>query len=146
MPTAQAVVWDQTENESPSTMRIPVAAAISTANATALIDAAMALSIGGLGTSTLVVDTLLDAGDDTRPTDNAAQKENRFKVSFTDNVTGKKYFFTIPCADLSLIAAGTESVPLADTEAAALVTAFETNGRTELGNALTVTSIKFVTY
>ena len=145
MPTAQAVIWDETAGESPATMTIPVAAGISNANASALLAAAAALSLGTVGRTTLVVDTLLAAGSDVRPTDENAQKEIRYRVGYTDNVTGKKYSFTIPCADLSLKDPGTEDVPLDGTEAAALVTAFQTNGRSELGNAVTVNSIKFVT-
>lgn len=145
MPTAQAVIWDETTGESPATMTIPVNAAISGANASALLAAAAALSLGTVGRTTLVIDTLLDPGSDVRPTDENAQKEIRYRVGFTDDDNGKKYSFTIPCADLSLKDAGTEDVPLDGTEAAAFVTAFEANGRTELGNTLTVNSIKFVT-
>lgn len=146
MPTAQVHVYDSTLTEGPATMTIPVDPAISNANATALLDAALALSEGAEGLSKLVIDTVLATAIAARPADTEVQKEKRFQVKFTDNVTGKKYYFTIPCANLALLGAGTENVPLTDTEAAALVTAFQTNGRSELGNAVTVNEIVYASY
>jgi hypothetical protein len=142
---ANQVVWDETIQEKPAVMAIPVLLTITTVNASAILAAAMALSLGTAGKSSLVVDTTLAVGSNVRPVGTEIQKESRFRVGFTDNVTGKPYSFTIPCADLSLMDPGTEEVPLTGTEAAALVTALQTNGRSELNNLITVNSIKYVT-
>lgn len=140
-----AVVWDETADESPATMSIPAAAGISNVNALALIAAAAALSLGTIGRQETVVDTLLAAGDNNRPGDENAQKEIRYRVGFTDTVNGLKGSFTIPCADLSIKTPGTETVDLTVNPGLALVTALETNGRSSLGNVIVVDSIKFVT-
>lgn len=72
-----------------------------------------------------------------------AQRENKWLISASEAVTGNAVTFTIPCADLSLLAADGESMDTAAPEYAALVTAIEDFVRSNDGNTITVTSIKF---
>lgn len=138
-------VWDQTNGESAAQMNMPVADGISIANAQALIGAVNAASIGAFGRQDIVTRELVAAGTAVRPTDPAAQKENRFKVTYQDTVTLKYYSFTIPCADLTLLPSGSEFLDLTAGVGLGIVTNYETYGESELGNPVTVISIQFVT-
>lgn len=138
-------VWDQTNGESAAQMNMPVADGISIANAQALIGAVNAASIGTFGRQDIVTRELVAAGTAVRPTDPAAQKENRFKVTYQDTSTLKYYSFTIPCADLSLLPAGSEFLDLTAGVGLGIVTNYETYGESELGNPVAVISIQFVT-
>lgn len=71
-----------------------------------------------------------------------AQRENKWLVSYTDNVTGLGGSFSIPCADLSLLGADGENMD-SGAEYAALVSATQDFVRSNAGNAVTVTSVKF---
>jgi len=73
----------------------------------------------------------------------AAQRENKWLVSFSDNVTGLPGSFTIPCYDSSLLGPDGSSFDTTAPEYAALVTATQDFVRSNAGNAVTVTSIVF---
>jgi len=72
-----------------------------------------------------------------------AQRENKWLVSASESGTGNPVTFTIPCADLSLLAADGENMDATAPEYAALVTAVEDFVRSNDGNTVTVTSVKF---
>jgi len=72
-----------------------------------------------------------------------AQRENKWLVSGTESGSGNAVTFTIPCADLSLLGTDGESMDTGSAEYAALVTAVEDFVRSNDGNTITVTSIKF---
>ena len=71
-----------------------------------------------------------------------AQRENKWLVSAIE-AGGNPVTFTIPCADLSLLATDGESMDTGSAEYAALVTAVEDFVRSNDGDTVTVTSIKF---
>lgn len=75
-----------------------------------------------------------------------AQRENKWLVSYTDDVdpngNGR---FEIPMADLTKLAAGGELLDVSvGSDGEALVQAIEADVLSKLGNAITVTSIRFV--
>lgn len=138
-------VWDNTAGESPAVMHVPVDDAITVPNAQTLIASINALSNGGFGRQEISVKTLVAAGTNARPAAETDQKEIRFRVGYQDNVTLKLYSFTIPVADLTLLAANSEFVDLTAGAGLALKTDFELYGQSELGNAITLYEIRFVT-
>lgn len=80
------------------------------------------------------------------PANAFAQRETKLLVTYADNVTARKYTFTVPGPDLSLIAqTGTDVVDhTSNIYAAALVTAFEAGAYSPLGNAVTVVGMRIV--
>lgn len=72
-----------------------------------------------------------------------AQRENKWLVTCSESGTGNAVTFTIPCADLSLLGADGESMDTTSTEYADLVAATNAFVRSNDGNAVTVTTIKF---
>lgn len=109
-----------------------------------LITAVQALSTMPIGKrQTVAAEAVLTS---TRPTDPYAQREIKWLVRYHDNVTGQQLTLSIPGADLSLLPAGQESLPLTGTEAAAFKTAFEAFVKAGEGadNAVVVDEIIFV--
>jgi len=72
-----------------------------------------------------------------------AQRENKWLVSMVEDTTGNPVTFTIPCADLSLLATDGENMDSTQAEYTALVAAVEAFVRSNDGNGVTVTSVKF---
>jgi hypothetical protein len=72
-----------------------------------------------------------------------AQRENKWLVSFVDNVTGLGGGFTIPCYDPSLLGGDGESMDTGSTEYGDLVSATQAFVRSNAGNTVTVTSVRF---
>lgn len=72
-----------------------------------------------------------------------AQRENKWLISMVESGSGNPVTFTIPAADLSLLAADGENMDATAPEYAALVSAVEAFVRSNDGNTVTVTSIKF---
>lgn len=138
-------IWDNTEGESAAKLSAPVVDGLSIVNAQTLIASLNAVSIGNFGQQNIVTRELVAAGTSARPASELAQKENRFRVMYQDNVTLKKYGFTVACADLTLLPQGSEFLDLTAGVGLAIKTDYELYGRSELGNAVTVTAIKFVT-
>jgi len=89
------------------------------------------------------VDALLNQDPATDP---LAQRENKWLVQFSDDVTGKKYKVELPCADLTKLDPNNrKSAEIGDAaEVDAFVTAFEAYALSQDGNAVTVTGITFV--
>lgn len=100
-----------------------------------------AVTIGGAGSEAFIATETNVAKN---PSANeAAQRENKWLVSFTDDVTGLGGSFTIPCYNPTLIAPDGIFMDPAAAEYTALVAATEDFVRSNAGNAVTVTSIKF---
>lgn len=79
------------------------------------------------------------------PTDPYAQRELKWRVSYSDTVNNRTGEFEIGGAELTgIISPGTDFMNLSSTEGAALVTAIETHGRSRDGNAIAITSVKLV--
>jgi len=102
-----------------------------------------------------VFDTLLS---NTPPSDTDAQRETKWLVTYEDNLpffddpinaipnAGYHKIFTleIGTADLSLLVSGESELDLADTEAAAWITAFEALARSPYGGTVNVLGIAHV--
>lgn len=76
-----------------------------------------------------------------------AQREIGLRVFYTDDVTADKFHITIPGPELDnlTLVEGSDAIVLADAGImATFVTAFETDGLTPNGNALTVTRAMIV--
>lgn len=72
-----------------------------------------------------------------------AQRENKWLVTCAETGTGNPVTFTIPCADLSLLAGDGNSMDTTSTEYTDLVSAIEAFVRSNDGNTVTVSTIKF---
>lgn len=119
----------------------------SAADMTALYTNLANMTIGTRGDGTLHETTVNDAGSTATPASPYAQREAKYVVSFTSDVTGNRYSREIPAPDLTLMAAGQQFLDLANATVAAFVAAFEAIARVQEGaafNAVTVTSIKHV--
>lgn len=81
---------------------------------------------------------------ETLPTAATAVRELGIMVSYSDNVTAKKYHFVIPGPAEGLLVAGTDNVDPANADWIAFKSAFETDVLSEAGNAVTVLSGKLV--
>lgn len=106
----------------------------------AFLAAIEAVSIGEPGTMEWVAETNDVAK--TPSANEAAQRENKWLISFVDNVTGLGGSFTVPCYDSTLIATDGESME-AGTPRTNLVSATEAYVLSNAGNAVTVTGIRF---
>lgn len=75
-----------------------------------------------------------------------AQRELKLLVQYVDDVTAKRYTVTIPGPDLDLLAQpGTDVVDhVSNVVAAAFVTAFEANARSQDGNAISVIGMRII--
>lgn len=82
---------------------------------------------------------------ETRPVSPFAQRENKWLVRYTDNVTPSgNGTLEIPAPDLDFLDANGTHLDLAGVEGAAWVAAFEAYQRSKLGNAVTVASVEYV--
>lgn len=100
-----------------------------------------AVSIGNSGSEQFIAtETNVAKNPSTNP---LAQRENKWLVSCIESGSGNSVTFTIPCADLSLLGGDGESMDTGSDEYADLVTAVEDFVRSNDGNTVTVTSVKF---
>jgi len=109
--------------------------------AQAFEDALAGVSLGNLGTQEIsaVVDEVAK-----NPSGNsAAQRENKWLVSFVDDVTGLGGSFTIPCYNSALLGGDGETMDTGSSQYTNLVAATEAYVRSLAGNAISVTSVRF---
>lgn len=100
-----------------------------------------AVTLGTAGSERLLaVQTVVARTPSANP---LAQRENKWLVTCAETGGGGVVTFTIPCADLSLLAADGENMDATAAEYTALVAAIEDFVQSNDGNAVTVTSIKF---
>lgn len=144
MANFRVQVLGNTATEPAAVANVPVGDAITGANMDIILAQIAALSIGTVGPATLNTSVLHDAGSLVRPASQLAQRENRYRINYTDDVTNKKYSFSIGAADLTIVPTGSEFVDLGAGAGAAFVAAVEPLLESELGNACTITSIQFV--
>jgi len=111
----------------------------------ALADAFEAAIIGAsLGTpGTREISAVVEEVAKTPSTEPAAQRENKWLISFTDNVTGLGGSYTIPCYDPSLLGGDGETMDTTEAAYIALVAASDAYVRSNTGNNTTVTSVRF---
>lgn len=102
-----------------------------------------------------VFDTVLE---NDAPADPFAQRETGWLITYEDNLPffddpvnaipnegfGKKFTLFLGTADLALLPAGDDEVPLNQAQAAAFVSAFEQTARSPYGGTVTVFSIRHV--
>lgn len=127
-----------------STGALYVDSAISDANITAIVTAIDGITVDGRQQAVLSQDLPKDAGITGKATSPLAQREVKWYLRYTDDVTGDKGGAEYPCADLSLLSGGTDFLDLSAGAGAALKTAVDTYGRSRLGNAITLQSVQFV--
>lgn len=73
-----------------------------------------------------------------------AQREMKWLVSFTDDVTGEKHSIEIPAPALSFLNPGTDVIDMTGTEALAYKAAFEAYYRVNGVNAVTLNTLRLV--
>ena len=80
------------------------------------------------------------ARDETRPSDNFAQRELGYRFYYTDNTTQESGSFTIGTADLDIASylPGSDALDLTASPTAAMVTFLEANVLSRDGNAITI--------
>ena len=146
----RTILWGHTATESAGSANVPVVDTLPLTGAPpndgdTLVSYIDALTLATIGKSEKIDRAPHASGSKVRPVNPEAQKEKRWRVSYTDNVNGKQYSFEIPGADLSLLSGNTEFVDLTAGAGLNLKTFLDANGRSELDNAITVNAIKFVT-
>ena len=127
-----------------STVSVYTDDAVLDADITSLFNAVDGVSIGTLVKSTLVIRADKDTGSTALPADSAAQRELKWSVAYTDNVTGKSYRHEIPCADTSLLAGNTDQMDVTAGAGLTYKTQFESTARSELDNAVTLNAVTLV--
>lgn len=123
--------------------QVYVADAITDPNAAALASAVDGLSIGTREKTTKHLSTIISGGSTTPPTNHFAQRELRFLCRYTDITTGKRYSFSIPCADADL-ANNADMVDLTGGVGATLKSTFEAQCVSELGNLVALNSVELI--
>lgn len=100
-----------------------------------------AITLGNPGSEQFVaVETVVAKNPAASP---QAQRENKWLISCAETGGGGTVTFTVPCADLTLLAADGENMDSTSAEYIALVAAVEAFIQSNDGNAVTVTSVKF---
>lgn len=103
----------------------------------------------------IIATTLMNWTTDTRtvdvlkqaivyPTDQDAQREKKWLVRATDDVTGKPVQFEIPGADLTLLQTASDAMDIAAGSGLALKNAIEAVVVSDVANAITVGDIVYV--
>lgn len=142
--TKVAIPFLDASNEG-STARMYVADAIGDAAITALFNAVVGVTLGNAQKSVLESAIDKDAGTTGAPANQFAQREIKWLVKATDNVTGKNVTFSLPCADLDQLVAGSELLDIGvGTPGETLVNAINAIVLSDVGNAITVNSIQHV--
>lgn len=135
----------QDYSEEVSTVSMFVDAAITDLKITDLFNALVGVTVDGDQRATLVVDTPKDGTNSGPAANKLAQRENKWLVSYIDPTNnGKAGKFEIPCADLTLVTANTDKMDLAAGAGLTLKTEVELSVESPAGNAITVTSVRFV--
>jgi hypothetical protein len=108
---------------------------------------ALASAVAAVTRGTLVKDTRVaveTVTPGTPPASAEAQRETKWLVRATDDVTGFAVTFTIPTADLTNLVPNTGAMDLVGANGAALVAAIEAVVTSRLGNAISVVEILHV--
>lgn len=90
--------------------------------------------------------SLIERLSNAYPSASVATREDKYLISYQDDVTLKIYSVALPTAtkDPADFIAGTDFLDLSQADPAALVTAFEALAASPAGNGVTVLSIKYV--
>jgi len=101
-----------------------------------LFSALSAVTLGEQQVQAITLSRITVSGD--LPTDVHAQRENKWLLRYHDAVTNEKFTVSVPCADLSLLAANSDMADMSGSEFAALKTAWELVVRGPNDNNLTI--------
>lgn len=104
---------------------LPVDDAIIDANITDIFGGVEAVIVGNTGQATLDLATPKDAGPGGNAAAKTAQIELKWLLQYHDAVTLDEHTLEVPCADASLLSAGTENMDLGAGAGATLKTEFE---------------------
>ena len=77
------------------------------------------------------------------PVSKEAQREKKWSVLYEDTTTYKRYTVSLPCADLSKLAANSDDADLEEEDVAAFKTAFEAYQLSPDGNAVNILMITY---
>lgn len=121
-----------------------VAPATTAIQAADLVAAIAGLTRGTIGDSTLVNEELITAGSTARPASPDAQREDKWVCTYRDVVLDKTFRLSLPTADRTLLAGGTEELSGASAEFLALKTEFDQYVISPYGNAVELESIYYV--
>jgi len=126
-----------------STFAINVAPATTDTQLGEIFDAVAPLTIGVVQR---VTDSNIEAVSNIFPPSVDAQRERAIEIAYQDDVTLKKYRTSIPCATFSGVAfiGQTDELDMTDAPLSTFVTKFESYGRSEAGNAITVLSARAI--
>lgn len=158
MPSQIALTYLDYSNEKGFvSLNIPLVSAANLAATTSAINALVAAAddiVGGtLNKRTL---TIPSAGSATLPSDEEAQREEKWLVGYTDTLAnlavgttnpyfGKKFTVEIATAELTgHLQVNSDFADLAETDVAAFVTAFEAFARSPSGGTVNVNYIRYV--
>lgn len=108
----------------------------------ALRDAMDGVTIGTRTKDARLYDTAVAAA--TPPASVNAQRENKWLVIASDDVTGKVVSFEIPTADLTLLSGNTDLMDISAGAGLALKNAIEAIATSDVGNTITVNEVRFV--
>ncbi len=137
---------DYSKERSAAGMHLPAFTAGNFAAQQTLTDtlkaAVEAVSLLNLVTDTRTVDVIKSAI--VIPTDQDAQREKKWLVRASDDVTGKPVQFEIPGSDLTLLVASSDAMDIAAGAGLALVNAIEAVVTSDVGNAITVADVVYV--
>lgn len=140
-------VLGNTETEQARSLGFGINAGLLPGDFAAVRAALDTLTLGTLLTDKTVDETILNSVIPVRPASTLAQVEKKYDIRWRDNVTLGPGGFEIACADLSLLPSGSEFLDITTVGSAGEILAswLNANAQSYLGNAITVTAIKFIT-
>jgi len=129
-----------------TTVSFYVDPAITPANSTVLFNAIGGVALGTLKESYLTTRVDRDVGSDIPPTNQFAQREIRWRVSYQDNTNGEIEYREIGTADLTLLTGNGNTLDITTdpSPGKTLKTAIEAHCKSSNGNAITVTGIVYL--
>jgi hypothetical protein len=126
-----------------SSVNWTVTAGIATPDANTLRTAIAGVIRGTMDSFDVTEITNVDPGSKARPASPEAQREDKWVITYLDNVLQKEFRLSLPTADRSLLAGGSEQLP-PGTELTNLETAFNAYVLSPYGNPVTLQSVEYV--
>ncbi len=142
MATLEIPIFDHEGKQ--SNVSLPVGDGILDAAVTAINGSVDGMSVGNLGQSVLKTSVKKDAGPGGTPGTKTAQRELKWLCRYHDAVTLDEHTLEVPCADLSLLAAGTDNMDLAAGAGLTLKTEFDATVTAPTGNAVVLDSAEAI--
>lgn len=129
-----------------SSMQLGVAAAATTPQLQAIVDAVDAIILGAPASGTKTVATVVDAGSAVPPADKSAERTNKWLLRIQDPTEGKIFTHEIGTADNSQLASATDDyLDLTVGVGLALKTAIDAAYESPYGNAGVLLSVQQIT-